>query len=514
MAPNLLGAIFFFYKQIAGKNLFCIMQKLKQRLKILLLSMAILYCLLLIPGSEKNTAITPVDKPFAWSLDEFWEQLEKEYAKAKSGNSVTVDSAINNLFFKEQALSNSLSAGTINASDKMLDSFLVNYFHLAPLVAARPQYRQQLIGFYNLARKEIKRQSFNWNVNDAGVRNVLYKLLYGMRIATEEVLLQTDSIPFDPVLNVQEEPSSTPVANLFGIKVHSGDLLVSRGGAEVSALISRGNNYPGNFSHVALLYVEEKTNRPYLIEAHIEKGVAVSSAEQYIKDKKLRFMVLRPRAGLPQIKRDSMLPHKAAMTAYYKALSKHIPYDFKMNFNDSTAMFCSEVGSFAYNKLGLQLWQSPSTISSPGVIQWLGDFGVENFITQMPSDLEYDPQLSVVAEWRNPETLMKDHIDNAVMDALLAQADKGKEIDYNIWQLPVVRVIKLWCVIKNMFGGVGIIPEGMSATKALKNNAFVSMYNTVKEKTETQAEQFIKEHNYHPPYWQLVAIAKKSAEEK
>jgi hypothetical protein len=185
-----------------------------------------------------------------------------------------------------------------------------------------------------------------------------------------------------------------------------------------------------------------------------------------------------------------------------------------MNFNDSAAMFCSEVGSFAYRKFGLQLWQSSSTISSPGVIKWLGDFGVENFITQMPSDLEYDPQLSVVAEWRNPETLMKDHIDNAVMDALLEQADKGKTIDYNIWQLPIVRVVKLWCVIKNLFGGIGIIPEGMSATRALKNNSFVSMYNDVKEKTELNAVHFMKAHQYRPPYWQLVAMAKKAAEEK
>ena len=38
---------------------------------------------------------------------------------------------------------------------------------------------------------------------------------------------------------VSNEPSVTPSANVLGIKVHSGDLLVSRGGAEVSAFISR-----------------------------------------------------------------------------------------------------------------------------------------------------------------------------------------------------------------------------------------------------------------------------------
>lgn len=489
------------------------MQKVKRVFKIFLIVAAVLYCLLLLPEKESRPVSVPADKPFAWDLNSFWKQLENEYVNAKKGNEAAIDPVIDSLFAKQQALYNSFAGRSISASDTRLDSVTSNYFQLAALVAARPGYRPQLLNDYNLVRKEIKYQSLNWNVNEKQVRNTLYRLLYGMRVATEEVLLQTENMAFDPVMNVMDERSVTPAASLFGIKVHSGDLLLSRGGAEVSALISRGNNYPGNFSHVALLYVDNKTRIPYLVEAHIEKGVAVSSAEQYIKDKKLRFMVLRPRFDLPQMKKNAMLPHNAAQAAYDEALSRHIPYDFKMNFYDSSAMFCSEVGSYAYKKMGLQLWQSPSAISSPGVIKWLGDFGVENFVTQMPSDLEYDPQLSVVAEWRYPGTLMKDHIDNAVMDALLEQADKGKVINYNIWQLPFVRVIKLWCSIKNLFGGVGIIPEGMSAAKALKNNAFVSMYNLVREKTQVGADQFMKEYQYHPPYWQLVQIARKVAAE-
>ena len=126
----------------------------------------------------------------------------------------------------------------------------------------------------------------------------------------------------------------------------------------------------------------------------------------------------------------------------------------------------------------------------------------------MPGDLEYDPQLNVIAEYRNPETLLKDHIDNAVMDVLLEQADKGKQINYNHWQLPFVRMVKLWCIIKNMFGGVGIIPEDMSATQALKNQNFVSIYNETRNKTALLAYRFIKENNYRPPYWQLIALAR------
>jgi hypothetical protein len=176
-------------------------------------------------------------------------------------------------------------------------------------------------------------------------------------------------------------------------------------------------------------------------------------------------------------------------------------------------MFCSEVASYAYKKNGLQLWQSLSTISSKGVVNWLHDFGVENFVTQMPSDLEYDPQLSVVAEWRDPETLYKDHLDNAVMDAMLEQANNGKQIDYNIWQLPLVRIIKTYCMAKNAFGKEGLIPEGMSATKALKNQRFVAMNKFVKNGTQKLADEFEKQNHYRAPYWQLVKFAQLAIKE-
>jgi Permuted papain-like amidase enzyme, YaeF/YiiX, C92 family len=488
------------------------MQKMKRRFVRLLLLPVVVYLVLLIPDTSKPVIIKPADQPFAWNQDSVWKMLENDFTASKKQQKSVVDSNIKELFAKEAALYNSIAVNNMTAADSGLKKILSGYFHLAALVAAQPSQRDSFLQYYNQVRNAVKLQSQHWDMNDKESRNSLYQILYGMRAATEEVLLQTDSLPFAAAMMVKDEPSAAPFTSIFGIKVHSGDLLVSRGGAEVSALISRGNNYPGNFSHVALIYVEEKTNKSYLVEAHIEKGVAVSSAEQYVNDKKLRFMVLRPRADLLQLKADPLLPHKAAKLAYAKALQHHIPYDFKMNFYDSSSMFCSEVGSFAYKQMGIQLWQAVSTISSQGVVNWLSAFGVENFVTQMPSDLEYDPQLSVVAEWRNPETLMKDHIDNAVMDVLLEQADKGKAITYNQWQLPFVRMVKLWCIIKNMFGGVGIIPEGMSATQALKNQNFIAMYNKVRKNTTLLADGFIKENNYRPPYWQLIALAKKAAE--
>ena len=132
----------------------------------------------------------------------------------------------------------------------------------------------------------------------------------------------------------------------------------------------------------------------------------------------------------------------------------------------------------------------------------------------MPSDLEYDPQLSVVAEWRDTETLYKDHIDNAAMDAMLEKANAGQQIGYSIWQLPFVRIVKGFCILKNLVGKTGMIPEGMSATRALKNQHFVAMHVKVKNKTIQLADVFTKQQGYKPPYWQLIQFAKTAASEK
>ncbi len=488
------------------------LKKIKKATLRLLVSLTILYIILLIPDFGVSPIIKQANKKaFLWSKDAVWKQMEEKFKAAKLATVKTSDSLIQ---FQKTILENKLlliQNKNISALDSNLFAIENIFFDLSALIAANPKEVKWYVDYYNKFRRLIKLQSQQWNLQNANQKDALYTLLYGLRAAVEEVLLQTNNELISPAMLVQDEKSTTPYTTIFGIQVHSGDMLVSRGGAEVSALISRGNDYPGNFSHVALIYIDDKSNKPYLVEAHIEKGVAISTVDEYIKDKKLRFMVLRLRRDLPQLKIDSMLPQKAAQAMYQEALSQHIPYDFKMNFYDSTALFCSEVASSGYKKNGVQLWQNPSTISSQGVVNWLSNFGVQNFITQMPSDLEYDPQLTIVAEWRNAETLYKDHIDNATMDALLQKANEGSQIGYNKWMLPFVRCIKGYCWIKNKFGKVGMIPEGMSATQALKNETFVKLFTQVKNKTAELANIFEKQNGYRPPYWQLVKFAEESS---
>lgn len=487
---------------------------MKKKLGTGLLIVVIIYLLLMIPGPGSHPPVlTASATTFSWNRDSLWVQLENKFLEAKNTDRAVLDSII---LLKRQAAEGQLAEILKKPHLPADTAFMLLqhiFFDLAPLIAVNGEDLEWYASYYSRARNAVKAQSQSWQLQDTLSRHTIYSVLYGMRAAFEEVLLQFPGRRSQPVLPVKDEPSSTPAASIFGITVHSGDLLVSRGGAAVSAFISRGNDYPGNFSHVALLYVDEVSKKPYLVEAHIEKGVAVSTVDAYESDKKLRFMVLRPRAGLRLLLQDPQLPHKAARLMFEEAQRRHIPYDFKMNYGEPAAMFCSEVGSFAYQKYGIQLWQAVSTISSAGTVNWLHDFGVDYFVTQMPSDLEYDSQLAVVAEWRDHQTLLKDHIDNAVMDVLLEQANKGKSIRYNVFLLPVARVIKLVSGIKNSFGKEGRIPEGMSAIQALKNERFVEMHLRMEEKVAVSADAFIRQKGYTPPYWQLIRFAEEAVKE-
>jgi len=478
---------------------------------LLLKIVIVLYLLLLIPLPQaKHKLHVATKSPFVWNQDSLWINLEHTFQKAKSMMPSALDSLVLTMSINANLLLETYKDTIYGPENTIYDSIQHKFFRIAPLIAAQPKKTDWYIHFYNQVRKKLKSDSKYWDISTLSSRTTSYKMLYGMRAAVEEILLQSSDNDFISTMFVTNEPSITPSVDILGIKVHSGDLLVSRGGAEVSAFISRGNDYPGNFSHVALIHIDKDTNTPYFIEAHIEKGVAIATLNGYLKDKKLRFMVMRPRADLPEIQVNPMLPYEASEYMFKESQSRHIPYDFKMDYHDASAMFCSEVGSYAYKQNGIVLWEFESTISSNGIIDWLHTFGVDHFVTQMPSDLEYDPNLSVVAEWRDKDVLFQDHLDNAVMDALIGEANKGDKLDYNIWLLPIARVLKAYSIVLTSIGKEGIIPEGMDAVSALKNNDFVNRFQSLKSITLERAKYFKTKNGYNPPYWQMVKFAEES----
>ena len=482
------------------------MRRTGKLILVALISLAAVFGVLLIPDRDPVVALASRRGAFTWNQDEYWQSLEAAYNAAVRSGCAQGDSLARARMGALLRWRVDLEGVRIPAESRVLDSIMLTFFELGPYIAACPDQVQEYILTSAGLREAIKRQSTGWDVGAPEVRSRLYRSMYGMRAAVEEVMLHhPQGLP--SLLMGRAEPSVTPSTTLHGVQIHSGDILVSRGGYPTSALIARGNDYPGNFSHIALVHVDS-AGRASTIEAHIEQGVAIASAEQYLADKKLRIMVLRLRSDLPAIVADPMLPHTAATRALERALGEKIPYDFAMNYQDPLALFCSEVASAAYADVGVNLWMGISTISNPGLRRWLASFGVENFETQEPSDLEYDPQMVVVAEWRDPATLMADHIDNAVIDAMLEGAERGDQLAYPWYQLPLVRIAKGYSWLAGKAGRVGPVPAGMSATAALRNQVFSARQRRLAAEVRASADSMAKAQGYPPPYWRLLDLAR------
>lgn len=476
----------------------------------ILLALVALYLLLLIPGS--TPVVPPISQKgrFEWNQDQYWSSLQNQFKEELQlgcdGLSLRIDTGFADL----AALTDSLRTRSYQPNDQIFGHLETTLFELAPKIGVCRGRLPEYVSSFDHLRMTLKTQSIHWDMNADSSRIRLYRLLYGGRTAIEQIMLQLppDSVP---ALSLCENvPSATPFATVLGVTIHSGDILVSRGGAPTSALIARGNDFQGNFSHIALAYVDSATGQASIIESHIERGVAIATLDDYLRDTKLRVMVLRLRPDLSAMQADPMLPHKAASYMLARARRNHIPYDFKMDYADSTRLFCSEVAAQAYLHFGTSLWMGMSHISSPGVRRWLGLFGVTHFETLEPSDLEYDPQLRVVAEWREPETLAKDQLDNAVTDVLLEDADRGMMIDYAWYLLPIGRVAKAYSAVLNWFGGVGPVPEGMDAVSALRNKWFSAKHRRIEGRLAVLVDQFRKSNGFTPPYWEMITLARQA----
>ena len=471
-------------------------------------ALGVSYLLLAVPTPEAPVAAAPPGaQSFAWNRDAYWQDLESRFVENTGADCEQIDSPILARMGAMDSRLNALRLTTTAPNSPILDSLERHFFELAPLVAACAARLPDYARLQADLRDAVKQQSRRWDMTTAPARARIYRALYGSRGALEEVMLHH---PDDgaALLPGRDEPSATPSAVVQGVTIHSGDMLVSRGGYPTSALIARGSDYPGNFSHVALVHVDSATGTASTIEAHIERGVAISTADEYLRDKKHRILVLRPRADLPALVADPLLPHRAASQMLARARTKRIPYDFTMDYRDPARLFCSEVASSVYHENGVTLWTGLSTISAPGLRRWLSSFGVRHFETQEPSDLEYDPQLVVVAEWRDRESLAADHVDNAVIDAMLEGAEAGEVLPYAWYRLPAARLAKGYSWMVNRIGGVGPIPEGMSARSALRNQAFSIRQRALAEEVAKRAAVREREQGYPPPYWALLDLAR------
>jgi len=90
----------------------------------------------------------------------------------------------------------------------------------------------------NQIRFQVLLAASRWPVNQREVHEAIYRVIYGGRSAIEEALVQNRSFDFPALTRLTSVPSAIPFATVEGVQVHSGDIIVSRGGAPTSAFIA------------------------------------------------------------------------------------------------------------------------------------------------------------------------------------------------------------------------------------------------------------------------------------
>ena len=270
----------------------------------------ILYGLLVIPELTPAPPPNPTGQPFAWNQNDMWLALEQQFREARASGCEQILEQTDTRLAHGESLVDALPVRHITSDDPVLDTIELNMFHLAPLIAVCQQRLPDYVRLITRTRSAVKRQSERWDMNTSKDR--LYRLLFGGRAALEEVMLQgpNDAVPV--LVEAENVPSVTPSTRILQATIHSGDMLVSRGGAASSGLIAVGNDYAGNFSHVGIVHVDEHTSLPTVIHSNGDYGLHTVTLQNYLEDVKLRVMILRLRPDLEMMVADPELPHKAA----------------------------------------------------------------------------------------------------------------------------------------------------------------------------------------------------------
>lgn len=209
--------------------------------------------------------------------------------------------------------------------------------------------------------------------------------------------------------------------------LRSGDVILSRGNAYTSAAIARIGASDAQFSHLSFVYKSPEGDL-FTTEAHIEIGSIVEPLSSHLEQGNAREVVLRFK--------DEKVAHLAAKYAYER-VKKHreetgfnIQYDFSMNHKDSKRLFCTEVAYEGFAESGLDVPGAKMKFSA-GLIPFLQRIGIPineknvgEFETFAPGDLEFDPRFDIVAEWRNPNLLLKSRMKDAALTKMFEWMEK------------------------------------------------------------------------------------------
>jgi hypothetical protein len=280
-----------------------------------------------------------------------------------------------------------------------------------------------------------------------------------------------------PVVTQAPEYLTLTNPDFSNFEFKNGDLMLARGPSFLSAIISRIGDVSSQFSHVIMVHVDKDTKKVETIEAYVGPGTGVYDIDYALKNENVRLLLLRSK--------DQDLASRAADFMYAKAkaaiASGHpIPYDYKFNFVDHSALSCAEASLWGYQAASdgkVMLPYYPSNISANK--DFLKRIGMSQGKTFTPGDLEVDPRFDMVMEWRDLRFTRDSRVKDSIMTSMLNWIDNDQyklhdtltsdAAGYIVW--PARRTF-IWPLVQKVLKVQDFskdIPQGLFQTVALLN---------------------------------------------
>lgn len=233
------------------------------------------------------------------------------------------------------------------------------------------------------------------------------------------------------------------------IEFKTGDIFLVRATSFVSETIARVGDEDGQFSHVAIIYVDNGV--PYVMESLIESGVGIKKLDDWRKNgHHVRNILFRMK--------DQKLAAEAAENLYHvikerKANKVPIPYDFKMKSDEHTEIFCAEILQWALDMVTdghSPIPRYKTEFHKFANHRFLEGLTVKETSTFSPNDLEVDPNVEIVAEWRNYKGTRLRRVQDVVLTAMMSwMVDKNYILKGSLRSVAMTNIA--W-VARKLFG--------------------------------------------------------------
>lgn len=229
----------------------------------------------------------------------------------------------------------------------------------------------------------------------------------------------------------------------------SGDVVLVRGRAHNSAAIARIGDVDSQFSHLGIIYMDDKGDH-FMVESLIEDGAVITPLGEALDHGLVRAALYRHK--------DEVLAARAGERIHNYVKRSHtssgqrILYDFTMRLDDTSNLFCSKLVRLAYDKGSDGTYKMP-TYPTRIVMKnrdFLERIGVATDQTFGPCDIDLEPNFDLVAEWQDYRETSNIRLQDFTMDKIFEWMEKH---NLRFTETPVIKLVAALGRFSSYFSG-------------------------------------------------------------